>query len=348
MKKKSTKWIISLVIAVVVIGIGVSANFFLNKEEPTAQAGITTQNTVAQTGNVEVAISGTGNISTINKETLTAGRNATVEEVLVAVGDTVEEGDELITFEDDALDPIIAPFSGEITTLNAEAEMNINMGTELIEVTDYTNLEMIVNVDELDISSVQVGQTAVIDVNALSDKDFTGEVTSVAKEASSSTESSVATYEVHVKITDATDIKVGMTAEATITTDHKENVLTLPIEAVQTEGDTHYVLIPSEDSTTQQASTEEMDSSQNATRQNIEIGLQNTDTVEIISGLSEGDEVLIPTFVSTSEDEQSNMMIRGGMGGQNGGFSGREQMQMPSGGAMPGGGSGMPQRGNNQ
>jgi HlyD family secretion protein len=115
-----------------------------------------------------VTVSGTGSISTINEDIILAEENnAVVEEVLVAVGDTVEEGEDLITFEDDDLDPIEAPFSGEVTTLNVKEEDTVSMGTELIEVTDYNHLEMVVNVDELDISKVKVGQTAKIDVSAL-------------------------------------------------------------------------------------------------------------------------------------------------------------------------------------
>ncbi|ELW9008211.1 HlyD family efflux transporter periplasmic adaptor subunit, partial [Campylobacter upsaliensis] len=106
----------------------------------------------AETGDVEIEISGTGSIATINKETYTSTGNATVDEVLVEVGDEVEEGDELVTFEDDTLDPIEATFSGEITALNVEEDGNVSMGTEVVTVTDYDHLEMVVNVDELDIS----------------------------------------------------------------------------------------------------------------------------------------------------------------------------------------------------
>ncbi|QNF26747.1 efflux RND transporter periplasmic adaptor subunit [Metabacillus elymi] len=346
------KWIISIVVVVLVIGGGATAYGIFNSKKEAASVPVTeTQTAVAELGNVEVKVSGTGSISTINEEIITAEENnAVVEEVLVTVGDTVEEGDDLITFEDDDLDPIEAPFSGEITTLNVEAEDTLSMGTEMIEVTDYSNLQMVVNVDELDIAKVKVGQTAQIDVSALTDSEFTGTVTSVSKEANESESSSVAQYAVNVKINKPTGIKVGMTAEAVITTESKTNVLTVPIEAVQTQDDQYYVRVQSSDvvSTTEQtkeqvqsssdsSTSEEASTQTQATQKTVEVGLKNEEVAEIISGLSEGEEVVLPTLQS-SDDSESGMQDMNMMKGFPGG-------DMPQGGMGQGGGN---RGGNNQ
>ncbi|WP_299090625.1 HlyD family efflux transporter periplasmic adaptor subunit [uncultured Metabacillus sp.] len=345
------KWIISIVILVMVIGGGATAyGIFSNKKEEASTTTMETQTAVAETGHVEVTVSGTGSISTINEEIITAEENnAVVEEVLVAVGDTVEEGDDLITFEDDDLDPIEAPFSGEITTLNVEAEDMISKGTELIEITDYSNLQMVVNVDELDISKVKVGQTVQIDVSALPDTEFTGTVTSVSKEANESESSSVAQYAVNVKINKPTGIKVGMTAEAVITTESKENVVTVPIEAVQKQGDQYYVLVPAEgeskteavgqteeEQTSDASTTSTENSSAQTTQKTVEVGLQNEEVAEIVSGLSAGEEVVLPTLQSSSDDTEETMdrmMQKGFPGSMDGG-------QMPQGGGGNRGGMG--------
>ncbi|MDF2857238.1 MAG: hypothetical protein K0Q87_3089 [Neobacillus sp.] len=329
------KWIISIVVVMIVIGAGATANsYYTNKNTTTTTQTVQTQTATAETENVEVAVSGTGNISSINKETLTAEGNATVDEVLVAVGDTVAEGDELVTFVDDTLDPIVAPFSGEITSLNVEADGKVQMGTELVGVTDYSNLEMIVNVDELDIAKVKVGQTAKVDVSALTDKEFTGTVTSVAKEANDDSSSTVAKYKVKITINEPTDIKVGMTAEATITTEKKENVVTVPVAAIQKQDDKYYVLVPSKDQTTTTSTDQSngattttnnskstSDNSTTATikttQKTVEIGLQNNTVVEITSGLAEGDEVVLPSLNSNSSNsnQNSNNMFQGGFPG---------------------------------
>ena len=332
MKKTIKKWIIGG-ITVVVIGTGIGSYFYFTKEDTPQLGGqVKTQTATAEIGNVEIDISGTGSIATINKETLSTTGNATVDEVLVEVGDEVEKGDELVTFEDDTLDPIVASFSGEITALNVDEDDNVTMGTEIATVTDYDHLEMVVNVDELDISKVKVGQEATIAVSALDDKEFTGKVTEVAKEASSEN-SSVAKFAVTVKINKPAGLLVGMTAEATITTDTAEKVVTVPVEAVQKEEDEYYVLVSSgttegEDGTTTTAST----------KQTVEVGLENEEVAEIKSGLEEGTIVVLPTFESSSDSDQGGMFPGGGQMP-----SGGEMPQMPSGGqggGMPSGGFG--------
>lgn len=327
------KWIVSFVVLVVLIGAGFGGyRYFASKSEAASVPQTQTLTAAAEVGNVEVSVSGTGNISVINEEMLSAEDNATVEEVLVAVGDTVTAGAELITFEDDEIDPIVAPFAGEITALNIEAEMDVQMNAELIEVTDYTNLEMVVNIDELDVSKIQVGQTASIDVNALTDKEFTGTVTSVSKEATEDSSSTVAKYAVKIKINEPAGIKVGMTAEATITTEKKENVVTVPVAAIQKQNDRYYVLIPAQDQTSEAVEQEETEeeSTIKTTQQPVEIGLQNSTLVEIVSGLAAGDEVVLPSLNTESSNQTGNSMFPGA------GFQGGNMGQRPEGGMRSG------------
>ncbi|NRG30934.1 efflux RND transporter periplasmic adaptor subunit [Niallia circulans] len=323
MKKSIKKWIISGV-TVLVIGTGIGSYYYFSNDNQTeVRAQARTQTATAEAGDVEIEVSGTGSIAAINKETFTAEGNATVDEVLVEAGDKVEEGDELVTFENDTLDPIVATFSGEITALNVEEDGNVSMGTEIVTVTDYDNLEMVVNVDELDISKVKAGQAVNVKVSALEDKEFTGKVTSVAKEANSDS-TSVAKYAVAVKITKPSGLLVGMTAEATITTDKAEDVVTVPVEAVQKENDEYYVLVANGANTNEDGTKETA-----STKQTVEVGLQNTEVAEIKSGLEKGTTVVLPTFESSNDSETQGMFPGGG--------------QMPNGegrGQMPGGGQG--------
>ncbi|WP_419955603.1 efflux RND transporter periplasmic adaptor subunit [Neobacillus niacini] len=323
------KWIVSIVILIVVIGGGFTGySYFSNKSEAVSGPQNQTLTAAAEVGNVEVNVSGTGNISVMNEEMIMAEDNATIEEVLVAVGDTVAAGAELITFTDDDIDPIVAPFAGEITVLNVEDEMNVQTKEELVQVTDYTNLEMVVNVDELDISKIQVGQTASIDVNALPDQKFTGTIKSVSKEANEDSSSTVAKYGVKITINDPVGIKVGMTAEATITTSKKENVVTVPVAALQKQNDSYYVLIPSQDQTQAISDNEESseESTIKTTQQPVEIGLKNSITVEIVSGLTAGDEVVLPSLNTENSTQNRNAMFPGG-----GGFPGGNMGQRPDG-----------------
>ncbi|MFB6465630.1 efflux RND transporter periplasmic adaptor subunit [Cytobacillus sp. Hz8] len=313
------KWIINIVIVVLIIGIGGGTYYFINKKNESKNTVVAqTQTAIAEKGDVTVTVSGTGNISAIHKEILTAKKNGTVNKVHVSEGDTVEEGDDLITFNGD-INPIEAPFSGEITSLNVEENQNVSPATELVGITNYNNLEMIVNIDELDISKVKVGQKAKVEVSALPDKTFTGTVTSVAKEANEDSDSSVAKFAVHVKISNPKGIKIGMTAEATITTNSKNDVLTVPIEAVQKQGDKYYVRIAdAQESKTIKSKNESSGSDSQLgpqtqrTQQEVEVGLQNDEVAEIISGLAEGDEVILP---SISSDSSTSKVQQGGFPG---------------------------------
>lgn len=109
MKKSIKKWIVSGAIIVVIGGGFGSYFYFTNDDTQQVAAQATTQTATAELGDVEIYVSGTGSISTINKETATSTGNATIDEV------NVEEGD------------------------------SVSMGTEVLSVTDCDNLEMIVN-----------------------------------------------------------------------------------------------------------------------------------------------------------------------------------------------------------
>lgn len=163
-----------------------------------------------------------------------------------------------------------------------------------------------------------------------------GTITHVAKEANES-DSSVAQYAVQVTIDEPEGIKVGMTAEAIITTESKENVLTVPIEAIQTQGDQYYVLM--EDTSAEEAESGETtteESSVASEQVTIEVGLQNEEVAEITSGLSEGDVILLQVVSSSNADSEDAMgeMFQGGFGG---GTGERPSGEMPAGRMRPNG-----------
>ena len=86
-----------------------------------------------------------------------------------------------------------------------------------------------VSVDELDINSVEQGQTAQVTFDAIEDKTFEGTVTKVGNTASAS--GGVAKYTVEITIPKDEEMKAGMNASATITIEEKENIVTIPVNA---------------------------------------------------------------------------------------------------------------------
>lgn len=96
-----------------------------------------------------------------------------------------------------------------------------------------------VSVDELDINSVEIGQEAAITFDAIEDKEFTGEVTEIGNTASVS--GGVAKYTVSVSVPKDEQMKQGMNASATVTIENRENVITIPVNALQEKGDRVFV-----------------------------------------------------------------------------------------------------------
>ncbi len=168
-----------------------------------------------------------------------------------------------------------------------------------------------VNVDELDINSVSQGQQAAITLDAIEDETFTGIVTKVGSSAGSSG-GGVAKYTVEVEIPGDERMKEGMNASATITVKEQEDVVTIPVTALQERGAKVFVY-------TQKDSEGNLSGEQEVTT-----GLSDGSTVEITEGLSEGDKVYYQRVGNVSGER--NFQGFGNMG------------QMPEGGGMPGDG----------
>jgi HlyD family secretion protein len=141
-----------------------------------------------------------------------------------------------------SIDPILAPIDGVLATFNVEAGDSINPNSELGEIVNFAQLQIVVGVDELDISKVKLDQEAVILVEALPDETYTGKVVAIADEGTAS--NGVASFNVTVALLNITNLKVGMSAEASIMTDKKTDALYVPVEAVQSSQGQYFVLVP--------------------------------------------------------------------------------------------------------
>ncbi|MFC5531967.1 efflux RND transporter periplasmic adaptor subunit [Cohnella yongneupensis] len=146
----------------------------------------------------------------------------------------------------DAIDPIVAPIDGTLSDFDVAAGDSISPNGELGTIVNLDQMEIVVGVDELDIPKVKVDQEAQILVDALPDQTYTGKVVSIADEGTAS--NGVASFDVTVLLSDITNLKVGMSAEADIMTASKSNVLYLPIDAVQSARGSYYVMVPGEGS----------------------------------------------------------------------------------------------------
>ena len=129
--------------------------------------------------------------------------------------------------------------SAESTEATVFSTSEYSTDVALFTISPDDTMTLNVSVDELDINSVEIGQEAAITFDAIEDKEFTGEVTEIGNTASVS--GGVAKYTVSISVPKDEQMKQGMNASATVTIENRENVITIPVNALQEKGDRVFV-----------------------------------------------------------------------------------------------------------
>lgn len=207
---------------------------------------------------------------------------------------------------------ITSPISGTVVSKNYKAGDNLSAnagGGSLCTIYDLSYLTMTLSVDELDISTIQVGQKVTITADAVEGKTYEGEVTSISVQGT--TAAGATTYPVTVRIDNTDGLLPGMNVDAQIITASSEQALAIPTSAVQ-RGNKVLVSVDSESGKAALAKQEESsstseDGSPEAAKPaaddapegyvyvDVTLGLNSDDYIEITSGLAEGDEIAIPS-----------------------------------------------------
>ena len=192
----------------------------------------------------------------------------------------------------DAVDDykITSPISGTVIEKDFKAGDKVDgagSGT-LAVIYDLSSLKMKMNVNELDIAKVRVGQTVEVTAAALPGQIFTGRVEKVS--VNGTTTNGFTTYPVTITVSEYGGLKPGMNVSATILCETAENVLCVPVGAVE-RGNT--VLVPGEGAMAEDG-TAVADLSKVEER-TVSLGFNDEAYIEITYGLEEGDTVLIPT-----------------------------------------------------
>ena len=194
---------------------------------------------------------------------------------------------------------ITAPISGTIIEKDAKVGDAVKAGDTLCIVYDLSYLEMSINVDELQISSISVGQQVQITADAVPDKTYVGTVTRVSMKGASN--GGTTTYPVTIRIDDTDGLRPGMNANAEIVVAEAGNALVVPNAAVIRGG---YVLV-SKKSPSAANAVEDMDAPEGYVYVKVETGVSDDSYTEIKSGLQEDDTVAYDTS-SVSDDYYSD------------------------------------------
>ena len=198
---------------------------------------------------------------------------------------------------------ITAPISGAVVLPepnNVEVGMNLPQGTVLATIVDYSKLEVTIPVDELDINRVKTGQQVKLTADALPGQVLTGAVSQVSTTGKS--QGGVATFDVVVSINPVEGLRTGMNVSVTILVETRLNTLLLPLEAVfEQEGKTFVMA----------RSAEGADGENSFIPVEVTTGLNDISYIEILSGVREGQMVVIQRPAGEADPQDGRM---GGFG----------------------------------
>lgn len=170
---------------------------------------------------------------------------------------------------------------------------------------DLTDMRVIADVDEADIGEVEVGQRVSFTVDAYPGETFEGQVTQVRLEAT--TESNVVTYEVVISASNKDlKLKPGLTANVTIFTMERNNIVSVPTKALRFTP-TKEMLNPGEKiEDCQGAHKVWVREGKTLKAYAVKTGITNGTRTQIVSGIKEGAEVIVEMKAASADAEQAN------------------------------------------
>lgn len=219
---------------------------------------------------------------------------------------------------------VYSPMTGTISSLSVELGERVigagmMTGTEVLRVADLNRMEVVVEVNENDIIRVKTGDTATVEVDAWLDRDFKGVVTEIANSAKTAglTADQVTNFEVRILLLsesyadlitekNPSPFRPGMSASVDINTSRKASVIAVPIQAVTTRTDTTKL---------QKEGVEEtrtlvfLSDGTRALARDVTTGIQDNTNIEIVTGLSEGEDVIVQPFSAISKKLADSTLI---------------------------------------
>jgi HlyD family secretion protein len=243
---------------------------------------------------------------------------------------------------------IVAPMDGVISLLNVKkgekvAGNSFNVGTEMLRIADMDKIEIRVDVGENDVPKVKLGDSAIVSVDAYSERKFKGLVTQIASSNNgasnqlASATSDVTQYKVYIRIIKESyadllgkgsfPFRPGMSANADIQTNTHANVISVPINAVTTR-DKNDSTSAKADKSKEKADDEEAVVASSNSDDDIEVvvfvkdkenkvkkvavktGIQDINNIEIISGLKEGEEVITGPYDVVSKTLKKGTQVK--------------------------------------
>jgi HlyD family secretion protein len=284
------------------------------------------------------------NVADANLKTAKANYNAGVQNIK-GINATVQSAEASLNRANKDLGrtSIIAPMDGVVSLLNVKkgekvAGNSFNVGTEILRIANMDKIEVRVDVGENDIPKVKLGDSALISIDAYSDRKFKGIVTQIASSSNNSSTQSVLSsssndvtqYKVYVRLLAESYVDLlgkgsfpfrpGMSATADIQTKTSFNVLSVPINAVTTREKSNIIKADpklDENANNTTASIDDLDvvvfvldSINKVKKVKVTTGIQDINYIEIKTGISEGQEVITGPYEVVSKTLNDSLSIK--------------------------------------
>ena len=229
---------------------------------------------------------------------------------------------------------IYAPISGTVSALNVELGERVvgtkqMTGTEIMRIANLNNMEAVVDINENDIVKINVNDSAIIEVDAYLKEKFKGVITEIANSADNKISSGdqITNFKVKIRVledsykhllkdkpSNYSPFRPGMTASVDIITKQKNDIIGIPISAVTIRSDTT--------SNPKKRGKDKMQNSDKsfevvfikdgdkAKLKVVKTGIQDDSNIEIIEGLSEGDEIITGPYKLVSKKLRNGDKVR--------------------------------------
>jgi len=227
--------------------------------------------------------------------------------------------------EDLAKTVIYSPIDGIVTQLNAEVGERVvgtsqMAGTVIMVVADLSKMEARVDISEVDVVHVSIGDTAILSVDAFPERKFKGvvyEISNAAKTKGLGTQEEVVNFEVKIKILDKeTALRPGMSVTADIETEKKYNVLAVPIQSVTVRSLKKSAVERNPDSENGKNSKDDIVEVvfivENGVSKMVPVkrGISGETYVEIVDGLKGDEEIVVGSFKAINRELEDGVKVK--------------------------------------
>ncbi|MCF0124487.1 MAG: HlyD family efflux transporter periplasmic adaptor subunit [Clostridia bacterium] len=306
---KKIKKVVILIILMAIVG---TITFFIGRQiglnTDTSSTTTTIEEVTVGNQTIKKTLTSSGEIKSSETEKLELSTSYYYETMCVEEDDTVKKGENILKYTNGKY--LTAPYDCVISSYSVPDTKTKATSSHYVEIQNLKDLTISLSINENEISNISLEQEVEISLTANSNKTYTGKITKI--DSIGSYQSSGTTFPVEVSLENDGNIKIGMSVSCTINISELKDVIAVPIDGVQINGDRRYVIAV-----------------ENGEKKEIDIttGVSNDEYVQVLSGLSGGETIQVATTT-----KQSTIRNSGSKSSKGSSFGGGN---MPSGGDMP-------------